>query len=208
MLENDLHFGDMKLAEDMVFCFGCLFHAKKYVLMPGFFYLYRMSEVSLCRGSDTLKLFERSLVSAINSVPAMKNGMKGVAFFEEHPEYAQEAIDFVIRNLETLYIIPCFQSAGAEKIKRGTGRAKRIISEKFGESADYVYYAFMEQHKNYPPVEEDYVKQASDVASLVKLKEQHGKEVIQEMFKKNCDGGGKKWGQLELRTSFLLYAVR
>ena len=182
LVENDLHFGDMKLAEDMVFCFGCLFHAKKYVLMPGFFYLYRMSEVSLCRGSDTLKLLERSLVSAIGSVPAMKNGMKGVAFFEEHPEYAQEAIDFVIRNLEMLYIIPCFQSAGAEKIEED-GRVKRIISEKFGESADYVYYAFMEQHKNYPP-KKNYVEAVSDVASLVKLKEQYGKEAVLEMFKK------------------------
>jgi len=170
LLENNIHFGDMKLAEDLTFCFGCLFHAKKYVIMPGNFYLYRMAETSLCRGSDYTKLLDRALFSVLNAADIMNANMKGIAFFEEHAECAREAIDFVITNLETIYIRPAFQAIGEEGIRRD-GIVKRLLDEKYGDRSDYVFFAFMELHKNYPEVE-DVVKKGSDVDYLIKVRDE------------------------------------
>ena len=168
LLEKGIHFGDMKLAEDLTFCFGCLFHAKNYVIMPGNFYLYRMAESSLCRGSDYNKLLERAMFSALNAEDIMTANMKGIAFFEEYPDCAREAIDFVINNLETIYIRPAFQAIGEEGIRRD-GTVKRLLDAKYPNESEYLFFAFMELHKQYPEVE-DVVKKGSDVDYLIKVR--------------------------------------
>lgn len=185
LLKHDIHFGEMKLAEDLAFCFACLFNAKKYVTMPGNFYLYRMAENSLCRGKDYVKLLERSLSSVLNAPDIMKHNMKGIAFFEEHPECAREAIDFVIANLEKMYIRPAFQELGEEEIRKD-GTVKRLFDEKYGDNSDFVYYTFMELHKNYPPIP-DFVKKASDIGYLIKAREKYGKNLMKSLSEKDTE---------------------
>lgn len=185
LLKHDIHFGEMKLAEDLAFCFACLFNAKKYVTMPGNFYLYRMAENSLCRGKDYVKLLERSLSSVLNAPDIMKHNMKGIAFFEEHPECAREAIDFVIANLEKMYIRPAFQELGEEEIRKD-GTVKRLFDEKYGDNPDFVYYTFMELHKNYPPIP-DFVKKASDIGYLIKAREKYGKNLMKSFSEKDTE---------------------
>ncbi len=179
LLKYDIHFGEMKLAEDLAFCFSCLFNAKKYVTIPGNFYLYRMSETSLCRGKDYIKLLERSLNSVLAAPDVMKNNMKGIPFFEDDPVHKREAVDFIIENLERVYIRPAYQELGEEEIRKD-GTVKKIFDEKYGDNSDFVYFTFMELHKNYPPIP-DYVKKASDINYLIKIREKYGKELIKGM---------------------------
>ena len=55
LIENGIEFSDMKLAEDMVFCFACLFMSKNYVVNPGAFYIYRLSTDSMMRSAASEK---------------------------------------------------------------------------------------------------------------------------------------------------------
>ncbi len=173
LLENDLRFGDIKLSEDQLFCFGVLFNAKNYVLMPGEFYLYRLGGESLCRGSDFLPLMERALTSIFGAIPLLKETMARIPFFTEHPECARETMDFVIANLENIYLKPGFQQVGEEKIL-ADGRLKKLFDQTFGTASEYAFYSFLEQHRQYPPAE-DLLNQAT-VDSLIAARDAYLKE--------------------------------
>ena len=174
MMKYNIRFGDMKLAEDMVFCFGCLFHSRKYVQYPGAFYLYRMSGESLCRGNDRYKLLSRALLSAFEASDAVKKNAAGIPFFEENPAFVDETIAVVINNLETLYIRTMFQNIGAEAIEKD-GIVRGLFRDRFGDNAEFAYNCFMEQHKLYPPVD-DIVSKFSDIDNLKALVEEFKKK--------------------------------
>ena len=173
LLENHLRFGDIKLSEDQLFCFGVLFNAKNYVLMPGEYYLYRLGGESLCRGSDYLPLMERALTSIFGAIPMLKETMSHIPFFAEHPECAREAMQFVIDNLEMIYLKPGFQRVGEERLLED-GRIKALFEKQFGECAEYAYYCFVEQHKQYPPADD--VLNAATVESLMAARDAYLKE--------------------------------
>lgn len=174
IMKYNIRFGDMKLAEDMVFCFGALFHSRKYVQYPGAFYLYRMSGESLCRGKDHYKLITRALLSAFEASDEVKKQISGIPFFEENKAMVDEAIAIVINNLETLYIRPMFQNLGAETIEKD-GVIRKLFEEQFGANAGFVYNCFIEQHNNYPPID-DIITKFSDIDNLKALIEEFKKK--------------------------------
>ena len=56
---------------------------------------------------------------------------------------------------------------------------EKIFAEYFGQSADYVFYDFIEQHKNYPPVE-DMLKLISDIDYLKENVAKFGKQAVSD----------------------------
>ena len=189
MMKYNIRFGDVKLAEDMVFCFSCLFHSRKYVQYPGAFYLYRMSGESLCRGNDYYKLLSRSLLSAFDAGDAVRQAVSGVKYFEDNKACVDEAAAIVINNLEKLYIRPMFQNLGAETVEKD-GIIRGLFNERFGGNADFANNCFMEQHRNYPEIE-DMVGKFSDVDNLKALVEEFKKKDLEARAKMLKEGENK-----------------
>ena len=71
LLENNLFFHDMRLAEDQIFCFSALFRAARYVVLPGSWYIYRLTNESLSRGKRSLSMLERGLRAQLQTVAAI-----------------------------------------------------------------------------------------------------------------------------------------
>ena len=174
LLENDLHFGEMRLAEDQVFCFACLLYAKNYVQMPGEFYIYRIAENSLSRGADRIAMLIKAVSAQIDMVPMVHEIMEKCSVFDRGS--IQEAVDFISDNLEMIFIRPSFQEAGEEAIIKD-GRLKSLFDEKYGAYADQIFYMFMQQHKNYPPVQ-DILRLISDVDFLKANRDKFGKPAL------------------------------
>ncbi len=151
LLDHDLRFGDMHLSEDMTFSFGCLFHAKTYVRVPGSYYLYRISNTSVSRRKYTPSFLMTALESLLGACAKVREMMKEMPFFAEHPDARNGAIDYFIEILQKEFIIPIFQELGPEALL-AEGSLARFFRERFGDRADYTLHMFFELMKTYPPL--------------------------------------------------------
>ncbi len=152
ILDNGLCFGDIRLSEDMAFCFGCLFLAKTYVMLPDQYYIYRISNTSLSRRGYTPQFLKMAVQAAVRVCGIAHGLMDRCEFFRTHEEARRGVIDYMIWILETEFITPAFQGIGKEAIL-ADGTLKQYMEEEMGPGADYAFYAFMEQHSQYPPTE-------------------------------------------------------
>lgn len=161
LVSNGIFFSDMKLAEDMVFWFECLFKSKRYVIVPGGGYIYRIVSNSLSRGKKTSASVIKALKSQIAGVQKMSSVLKGIPFFAENPKKAVIALERVLDDLEMGYIRPAYQELGEETL-RSDGLVREFMRENFGDNAPYAEFLFYELHRNYEPVV-DYIGQLGDI---------------------------------------------
>lgn len=149
--DNEISFGNIRLSEDMAFCFAALFLAKTYVVTPERYYLYRISNESISRRGYTTQFFRMSLHALCNVCPMVRKIMDKVEYFRNNTDSRRGVIDYMIEVLEQEFVIPAYQSLGEEVIL-GDGIFTAFMEEQFGDNADYVTYSFLEQHRKYPPV--------------------------------------------------------
>ena len=170
LLSNNIFFSDMKLAEDMVFCFECLFRAKNYVIVPGGGYVYRITATSLSRGKKNSAHVIKAMKSQMGGVHNMSRILKEIPFFVANPDKAVLALERVIDDLEVSFIRPAFQELGEDTL-RSDGLISEFMREQFGDNAPYVEFLFYELHKNYEPVI-DYTAQLGDIEAWKALAQQ------------------------------------
>ena len=151
LLSNGIAFGEMKLAEDMVFCFECLFKSKNYVVVPGGGYVYRISASSLSRGKKSSANLIKPVKAQMGAVYNMSRILGEIPFFVENPDKAKLALERVIDELELAFVRPAFQELGEERL-RSDNLLHEFMQEKFGDKAPYVEFLFYELHKNYEDV--------------------------------------------------------
>ena len=161
LISNEIFFSDMKLAEDMVFCFECLFRTNKYVVVPGGGYIYRMVTSSLTHGKKSSANVIKALTSQVLVVRKMSKILKAIPFFAANPDKAVMALERVLDDVEVGFIRPAFQELGEEAL-RSDGAVHEFMCENFGENAPYVEFLFYELHKNYEPVI-DWVGRSADI---------------------------------------------
>ena len=75
LLENDIQFSDMRLAEDEVFSIQTLFCARRFVVNPGGWYVYRPSQSSVSRSGDSFKSTVNAIESQVKGVKAMRTAL-------------------------------------------------------------------------------------------------------------------------------------
>lgn len=148
--EQDLCFGEIRLSEDMAFCFAALFFAKTFVITPKKYYLYRISNESISRRGYTTQFFKMALHALFNVCPLARKTMDRVEYFKQHPESERGVLEYMIEVLEQEFVIPVYQSLKEEEILKD-GVFTDFMKEQFGENADYVTCSFLEQHRKYPP---------------------------------------------------------
>ena len=149
--DNGISFGQIRLSEDMTFCFAALFLAKNYVVTPKRYYIYRISNESISRRGYTTQFFRTSLHALCNVCPLARKIMDQVEYFRNHPDSCRGVIDYMIELLEQEFVIPAYQSLGEEAILKD-GIFTAFMKEQFGDNADFVTHCFLEQHRKYPPV--------------------------------------------------------
>ena len=151
LLAHGIRFGKMRLAEDQQFCFNCLFHAKTYVQLPGYWYCYRQTPGSACHSGSSVK----SLVRALNAVREVEEAMAActadLACFREHPEWLRQATDYVTNALDVVFITPAYAELGEEKI-RASREVAELFRDAYGESAGEAEEAFHNAHRGKTPV--------------------------------------------------------
>lgn len=143
--ECNLRFNDMRLAEDQIFCFGALIKARRYVVLPGSWYIYRLSNESLSRGKRTISMLERGLRSQFQTVPAMRKEMEGVDFFKDHPDRGNEAMDFVLYGLESSFVSVCYRAVGRDEVMASPS-IQGLFDEYYGDKAAMAKYLFCQAH--------------------------------------------------------------
>lgn len=176
LINNDIRFGKMRVGEDQVFCFACLMLADTYVLMPGEFYIYRIAQDSLSRGANRMGMLLKALTAMLDMPPMIEEIFTQAGGFEEDEFATQTTVKFIADNLELIFIRPSFQEIGEEAITKD-GQVLRVFQERFQENANYVYYAFLEQHHNYPKVD-DILRLISDIDFLKANKDKFGKPAL------------------------------
>lgn len=164
LADNNIFFPEMKYAEDMIFCFACLFKSKNYVVLPGGGYVLRITGSSLSRGKKSSARIVTALNSQIRAVISMRKILDGIPFFVQTPEKAVYALERVIDDIERGYIRPAYQELGEEAI-RSDNLVHKFMCEEFADKAPYVEFLFYELHRIYEPVI-DYIGQSGDIESF------------------------------------------
>ena len=164
LADNNIFFPEMKYAEDMIFCFACLFKSKNYVVLPGGGYVLRITGSSLSRGRKTSARIVTALNSQIRAVISMRKILDGIPFFKQNQDKAVYALEKVIDDIERGYIRPAYQELGEEAV-RSDNLVHKFMCEEFAGNAPYVEFLFYELHRIYEPVI-DYIGQSGDIESF------------------------------------------
>lgn len=97
LIENRIDFPDMKLTEDLVFCFRCLCFAKNYLRVPHVTNIYRMNQSSVSKkimtSADGVKLWLSSITEGINRIFAALNELE---YFRRDTELQYLATKFLV----------------------------------------------------------------------------------------------------------------
>ncbi|SFC86824.1 glycosyltransferase family 2 protein [Butyrivibrio sp. YAB3001] len=158
--EKNLSFNHMRLAEDQIFCFGAMFKADRYVVLPGSWYIYRLSNESLSRGKRNMSMLERGLRSQFQAVKAMENELKDIPYFVEHKEDGERAIDFILDGLESSFVSVCYKAVGRDAVLHDES-INKIFEEYYGDKADFAKYLFCQDHDRFMDCDDDRDKYTS-----------------------------------------------
>ena len=164
LLNNNIFFPEMKYAEDMIFCFACLFKTKNYVIMPGGGYVIRTTASSLTRGKSSSVRIITGMESQLKAISSMKKIFEGIPFFAQNPDKAVSAVERVVDDLELSYIRPAYQKLGEETLRSDKPFHDFMLKE-FGSKTPYVEFLFYELHRLYEPVI-DYIALSGDIESF------------------------------------------
>ena len=112
----DIKFPKITYTEDMLFCFQCLLHAKRYLLIPDLLYVYRYRSSSELHG-DRDKTFMNKIINVqIEGTRYLNEYMDTIKYFKSNPKERDRIISFYVR-LEMM--------------------ATKQMQKKFGKDLDY-----------------------------------------------------------------------
>ena len=99
LLKNNITFPSMKMSEDMIFCFKCLFLAKKYVRIPQIAYIYRERQGSFMRSHSNAETEVNKWMSVIvEGMNLLDEFMSKQKFFDKHLDLRYLVTDFFMKQ--------------------------------------------------------------------------------------------------------------
>ena len=155
LLENNILFGTMRLAEDQVFCFHCLCRAERYAILPGEWYLYRLGATSSSRGRKQPAFLIKALQAQLDSPECMDNAVDGIEYFIAHPEKKAAAVKYVFDALENAFVIPTVRDIGIDVLKSDASLHDMFVKY-FGRNSSFAENEFYLAHDNIPDGESVY----------------------------------------------------
>ena len=149
LLENNILFGRMRLAEDQVFCFHCLCRADRYAVLPGEWYLYRLGAPSSSRGGKKPAFLVKALRAQLDMPECMDRATDGTEYFSAHPEKKAAAVKYVFDVLENGFVIPAVRDIGPDVLKSDVG-LRNMFVEYFGKNSSFAENEFLLAHADIP----------------------------------------------------------
>lgn len=108
--QNFLEFPEVKIIDDMMFCFYCFCLAERYVRIPNVFNLYRRRKDSHSHNFATEEEYFHQSINTIKSgVKILDDFMDGMSFFKQHPEQRHVVIEFFVQAHFNQTIDFCFK---------------------------------------------------------------------------------------------------
>ena len=108
IMRNQLEFPNVKIIDDMMFCFQCCCLAKKYVRIPNIFNLYRLRNDSQSHHFETWQeYFHQSINTIKEAVKLLNEFMDSMEFFNRHTEFKHMVTDFIVQAHLNQTIGPC-----------------------------------------------------------------------------------------------------
>ena len=99
LLRNNIIFPSMKMSEDMIFCFKCLFLAKRYVRIPQITYIYRERQGSFMRShSDAEAEINKWMSVIVEGMNSLDEFMSKQKFFDKHLDLRYLVTDFFMKQ--------------------------------------------------------------------------------------------------------------
>ena len=139
--EHRLRFDSISMAEDMIFCLKALFYAKRYTVLPGDWYIYRIGGVSLSRESASIETVRKLTEKQLRAAQAAKKFTSSDKFFAEHPVLTQRIHRTVCNTIELFYIHPAVRALSIEKVQEDGG-VSAFLEQEFGDKSAYVEFLY------------------------------------------------------------------
>lgn len=149
--ENQITMPDMKLSEDVIFCFHCLMKAKNYVVTPYYSVIYRMVGDSLSKGTKTPAFMKKVLEAIWMGDRVMAKLMADMPYFKENPKEQKQLIAWLDQTMEDCYVRPAYQCLDRNQLEEDE-EINALFETYFGESSEYVKLQFYSNHDNLPDV--------------------------------------------------------
>ena len=134
-------------AEDRCFTFECALHARIYIRLPQFVNVYRRIPLSLSRQPPNLQQLSDALDGLGKFARDFDESMRGIEFFEQHPEYKFAIIDLQMRQVDNgnMRYYPSGNYLNGEVI----AAVARGAQETFGERGAFIAWLFNRYHLLY-----------------------------------------------------------
>lgn len=173
--ENDIQFDMCSMAEDMVFCFKAFFLAKTYAVLPGQWYVYRISDGSLSRQKNTIQTIVKLTHNQILAAEAVSRFMMTTEYFIQHPAERVKVQQMVCDSVDRFYLVPALSQLTQEAVQE-SGAVTELFKQEYGEKGAFVEYLYWRMH--------ELLKERIDIAGL--------ESDFDELFTKTEDGSENK----------------
>ena len=99
LIKYNITFPSMKMSEDMIFCFKCLYLAKRYIRIPQITYIYRERQGSFMRSHSSAEAeIDKWMTVIIEGINILDDFMSGQKFFNKHLDLRYLVIDFFVKQ--------------------------------------------------------------------------------------------------------------
>ena len=155
--ENGIRFDTLSMAEDMVFCFKAYFLAKRFAVLPGQWYVYRISGDSLSRKKPTPDTVAKLTFNMLKAAEAISRFTDTTEYFVNDPVDRNKVVRSVCESIDRFYLASAIEELTKEEIQKSSA-VSSLFEKIFADKAAFVEYLFWKVH--------DLMKDAINVAEL------------------------------------------
>ena len=172
--KHAIRFDNLTMAEDMVFCFRAFFLAERFAVLPGQWYIYRISGDSLSRKKSSAETVAKLTEKEILAADAIARFTSGTAYFIDHPIDRINVNRFVCDSIDRYYLAPAIDELTKETVQT-SGVVASLLEARFGENAAFVEYLFWRMH--------DLIRDGINIAELSTNAEKFSEKAEEERKK-------------------------
>ena len=144
--EHQIRFDDLSMAEDMLFCFKCIYFADCYTVLPGQWYIYRTEGSTLSRKEYTPERICQLTEKQIAVSKALACFLNEAGAFVNDPARKIKVERIVCDSLDRFYIVPALEKLGLGPVMED-GVISRLFKEEFGDRGGFVEYLYWRLHE-------------------------------------------------------------
>lgn len=184
LIENNIVFPSITLAEDALFAVHCLMRAKNYVLMPGGWVLFRINPESLTRSVKTANSVVKAVGAQLEISKKLQLLSDEIPFLKDKANF-DTVVDTILDSMEVFSVRYGFQDVGEETLRADNNFAA-LFSDNFGDKAPYVEFLCYQLHEVYPDLPKLFfihIEALEEIKKSLRKAQAAGEELIVGRYK-------------------------